>query len=228
MKNFQHKIRRVLLVIAGLLYLPAGQVNAAVLTFDIVGISNHLNIDQNYGDNITAITQGGFSYGSLQGLTPNITVSYGNSDPALWKTGFGTLENVLFEDLDNTGILEITLTALPGESVLLHSFDLAAFGQVFSADPTIDLVEVTTDTMQLFSLSDALISKSTFSSFVFSTPLQANELTIRIDARNLGAFNDDIAIDNIVFSSPVPVPASIWLFLSGLLGVFGLLNKTRS
>jgi len=108
--------------------------NASVLTFDIDPISNFLNIDQDYGDNITATTIGGFSYGADEGFTPNVNVSYGDSDPALWTTGYGDLTNVLFEDADNSGILEITFTADPGYAVSLHGFELASF----SGDRTID------------------------------------------------------------------------------------------
>ena len=198
----------------------SGESTASVLTFDIDPLSNFLAIDQDYGDSITAITDGGFSYGADEGFTPNVNVSYGADDPSLWGTGYGNLTNVLFEDTDITGVLEITFTADPGYMVNLHGFELASF----SGDRTIDLVDIS-GTSSLFSQMDVAVSGSTSTAFDFTTPLQANEFTIQIDARNLGNRNDDIAIDNIVFSQvSIPEPSSTLLL--GL-GSLGLISRRR-
>lgn len=89
------------------------QVTATELTFDITGFSNFSNMSQDYGDNVTAATMGDFSYGSEGGFTPNVDVSYGPNEaaPTFWTTGYGDLENILFEDVDNLGVLEVTFTA---------------------------------------------------------------------------------------------------------------------
>lgn len=204
-----------------------GGVNASVLTFDVTGISNHQSISQNYGDNITATTMGSFSYGATEGFTPNITVAYGDSDPALWIAGYGNLTNVLIEDADNTGILTVILTADPGYEVVLHEFDVAGFDTVFATAPTIDLVDVSNTSSSIFNLADALISDTTSTHFDFTPTLQSSQLTITIDARNLGGLNDDIAIDNIVFSQvAVPEPSST--FLLGLVSLSVALRRSRS
>lgn len=116
---------------------------AAVLTFDISGLSNFQDVPQGYGDQISAATVGSFSDGLDEGLTPNVSVSYGDSDPSLWTNDYGSLSNVLFENTDSTGVLTVTISAEPGFEAVLHGFDLSAYTPAFSSAPTIDLVEVT-------------------------------------------------------------------------------------
>ncbi len=206
-----------------------GGVNAAVLTFDIAGSTDFSAIDQDYGDRITSASTGNFSYGIAEGFTTNVVVSYGNSDPSFWSTGYGNLTNVLFEDTDNIGILTITFTADPDFEVRLHSFDLAAFG---GSDLTIALVDVSGSGGSLFSASNATISASTFTPFAFGTPLQSDQVTITINATNLGSLNDNIGIDNITFSQvDIPEPFSHLLFGLGVLGLavaIRRMNQQRS
>ncbi len=192
-----------------------GGANAAVLTFDIDGLGRYQNMNQGYGDNITATTMDGFSYGSAEGFTPNVTVEYGGTDPAFWTTGYGDLTNVLFEDEDGTGVLTVTLRADEGYEVALHGFDVAAYA---SSSQTIDLVGVSSATGSVFSQANAVISETTSTYFSFTPVLQASELTITVDARNLGSSNDNIAIDNIVFSQVTVVPEPSSLLLLGLGG----------
>ncbi len=184
----------------------------SVLTFDITPISNFQNVPDNYGDHVTATTMGNFSYGADFGFTPNIEVSYtrGPADPALWTTGYGDLVNILFEDADGVGQLEVVFTADAGYNARLHSWDMSAFSSAFSADPTINSVTVLDGAgAELFRLDNAVISESTHTTFEFLTPLEAPVLRLRFDSANLGTLSDDIAFDNIAFSqSLVPAPAA--------------------
>ena len=206
--------------------LLATGANGAVLTFDITGIGNFDNIDQSYGDNVTATTMGSFSYGSAEGFTPNVVVEYGDSDPSLWTTGYGNLTNVLFENLDGSGVLTVDFSADPGFEVLIHEFDLVGYDSAFGTPPTIDLVDVSDASNSLFSLANAVISDTTSTNFSFSPALQAPQLTITIDARNLGNLNDDIAIDNIVFSQvAIPEPSSALLIGISVMGF--MLRRSR-
>ena len=203
----------------------AGEANGAVLTFDIAGIGNFDNVAQNYGDRITATTIGNFSYGAAEGLTPNVEIDYGSTDPSLWTTGYGDLTNVLFENVDNTGFLTITLMADPGFEVILHSFDVASFS---SSDDTIDLVGVGDAPLSssLFGETNAIISATTSTAYDFLTPLQASEVVITIDSRNIGSSNDNIGIDNITFSQvAIPEPSSALLLVFGGLGIIGRRRK---
>lgn len=202
---------------------------ATVLTFDISGISNFQNVNQNYGDNVTATTMGGFGYGvGAEGFTPDVAVTYGTNDPALWTTGYGNLTNVLFEDQDNTGILTVTLTAAAGFDAVLYSFDLAAFTTAFGSDPTVQSITVKDGSANtLFSQANGTVSRTTHSTLDFtSTPLVSNTLIITVDARNLGGLNDDIAVDNIRFGQQAAVPEPASLVALGL-GALALIRRNR-
>ncbi len=177
-----------------------GAEGSTVLTFDIGGISDFQNINPSYGDRVTTNLMGSFSYGGSSPFTPNITVSYGANDPALWTRGYGSLTNILFENQDNTGVLTVTLTADDGYAVNLSRFDLSAYTSVFSSDPSIALLEVLNQNgTPVYSRSNQIVSRTTFTGIEFSPPLSGRTLTIRVDARNLGGLNDDIALDNIEF-----------------------------
>ncbi|MEZ5323569.1 MAG: Ig-like domain-containing protein [Verrucomicrobiales bacterium] len=173
------------------------------LVFDIDGISNFSNMDQNYGDRVVAATMGGFHYGGSGSFTPNIEVSYGpdGADPAFWASGYGDLQNILFEDLDRFGQLEITMTADDGFLVQLRSWDMAAYSSNFASDPAIDRVSIRDGNGTiLWDEADVTISKSTRTAFDFSeTPFEARTLILRFESANLLNSSDDIAIDNIVF-----------------------------
>ncbi|HKS37006.1 MAG TPA: Ig-like domain-containing protein, partial [Verrucomicrobiae bacterium] len=73
---------------------PDDALRPTVLTFDITGIADHQNVNQNYGDRVTNNVMGPFRYGGVNPLTPNVTVGYGTIVPALWTTGYGSLTNV--------------------------------------------------------------------------------------------------------------------------------------
>lgn len=206
--------------------LVCSSARATVFTFDIAGLTDFQDVDQTYGDNVTSATMGAFSYGSAEGFTPNVTVAYGNTMPALWTTGYGNLSNVLFEDEDGTGVLNITLTAAPGFFVSLHSFDLATYTTTFGADPTIASVKVfdSTDTA-VFTLSNPVISRTTRTMLTFG-PLSDTALRIEVDARNLGNNNDDISVDNITISqyTAVPEPATL-VWAGSALALFALARR---
>jgi hypothetical protein len=209
-------------------------VQATVLTFDQnPPITNHENINQDYGDNVTNTTMpGNLQYDENgEGFTPNVVVGYGplspsTANPALWTTGYGNLSNVLIKDADGFPYLQVTFTADPGFRVRLHSWDMAAFSSAFSADPTIDSLRVLdSDGQELLALSDVSISESTHTSFDYSaTPFVDDVLVLEFNAGNLGNLSDDIAFDNIVFSQ-VPEPNAIMILLFGIGVLFGVRRK---
>jgi hypothetical protein len=101
-----------------------------ILTFDVLGITNHGNINQAYGDRVAGPADASGSYGTDGlGFTPNVLVGYGTSgeDPALWTTGYGNLTNIYFNDADNDTTLTTRFTADAGYLVNLVSFDIASF-----------------------------------------------------------------------------------------------------
>ncbi len=201
-----------------------GAAGATILTFDQGTVFNFQVVSQDYGDDVEATLEATFGYGvGAEGFTPNIQLSYGNSLPGnsqLWTTGYGDLTNILFEDADFTGVLEVTLTADTGFLVELFEFDLAAFSSAFVSDPTIDAVTITDGTSTLFQQLSATVSRTTHTTFDFTAaPLTAGTILIQIDARNLGSLNDDIGIDNIRFGQVVPEPSTALIFATGLIGL---------
>lgn len=212
--------------------LFASPLMATVLTFDVdPPVSNFENINQDYGDRVTSTTMpGNLQYGENgEGFTPNVVVDYGPAaaDPALWTTGYGNLSNILFKDADGFDYLQVTFTADPGYLVELHSWDMAAFTNVFSSDPTINSVRVLdSEGAELLLISNPTISRTTRTSFISVNPFVDDLLVLEFNAGNLGGLSDDIAFDNIVFAQRlIPEPGAILLLLLGLFGLSGLVRR---
>lgn len=196
----------------GLALSCASPACALVLIFEPIA-SNYQPIDQAYGDRATSTSHGGFVYGAEGGFTPNVEVAYGvlpYAAPTLVKNGFGDMKDVLFDDTNSFGHLEVTLTADEGWSVELSRFEMAAWADV---DP-INAVQVYTETGDmLLNQQDVEVSHLTRTVFSFDPPLVSRTLTVAIDSGNVGYFSDYIAIDNIRFSqveSTVPVETVSW------------------
>lgn len=209
--------------------LFASVASATILTFDQkVPVSNSELVEQAYGDNVTALTDGNDnSYGvGAEGFTPDVTVTYqgfNGSSPSieLWNTGYGDLTNVLYDEFDFVGRLEIRFEASPGFFVQLYDWDMATYS---GSDDTIDFVRVLDGNDNvLANFPDQVISSSTRTSFDFaSDPLTAPVIRLQFDAGNLGGSSDNIGVDNIRFGQVVPEPASLVL-----LSVAGLLVARR-
>jgi hypothetical protein len=208
-----------------------------------------------------------FLYGiGAEGFTPNVRAYYGpysifTGGPTLWREGYSDLDGVLYQGsaLGNPpigtdyNILDVVLVADAGFDVQLFGFDLGSFG----ADRTVGAVEVfdgvpfplLTPTNYLFGPEtnvDVLASMSTHIDFG-GTLLQSPVIWLRINANNLGADSENIAIDNIRFgqiasnnpgtldpadidaafvsTEAVPEPASAVLCLVG--GVFAGIGFRR-
>jgi hypothetical protein len=198
---------------AGLLLAALAAPAAALeLTFDPVE-ENFQPVDQAYGDRVTQTPQDGFSYGIAGGFTPNVEVSYGPIPPAmphLWTTGYGDLVNVLYEDQDGFGQLEVTFSADPGWRVELHGFDMAAYSTV----APIRRLEVRNGAGDvLFAQDDVAVPHAGHVTFTFDPPLAARWIVLSFDSGNLGSQSDNVCLDNIAFSqaeAALPVEAVSW------------------
>jgi hypothetical protein len=193
-------------------FVTVGSAAATLLIFEPAG-ENFQALDQAYGDRVAATHQDGFIYGGAGGFTPNVTAAYGPIPPALpalWTVGYGDLLNVLFENKDAWGILEIKLAADLGWLVNLSGFDMAAWRDV---GPIRSLRVMNAEGDLLFDEADVAIPFSGHVSFAFDPPLVGRSLTIRFDSGNLGSHSDDIGIDNIKFGqqqSPTSVEPETW------------------
>ncbi len=73
-QSLTHRFMVMALMVCGVMATTLAQ--AIILTFDISGLSNFGDIPAAYGDNVTSITNGSFSYAMGNGFTPNVTVNY--------------------------------------------------------------------------------------------------------------------------------------------------------
>ncbi len=161
------------------------------------------------------------------GSTAGVSVSY----RTLNTNGTTAFSDVL---LDGSGyafahqnglLLEITLTATdPNADVLLRTFDVAS---VMDNSSATDLRVVDENNIPLVNyampMNAAFPASSTPHTFV--PFVSANSLSIILGT------DWAIGVNNISYSysvSSVPVPASTWLFGSGLLGLTGLARKRNN
>lgn len=205
----------------------AGAASATVLTFDApLSIGD---IDQTYGDNVTSTTVGGYNYGADEGFTPNVTVSYNNPRARVWFRSYGSLTRVLYEEVDGTGVLVVTMTADPGFNVRLHGFKIAS---IDSSGETVGLINVSNESGSLFNATDFEVSGTTFTQLDFAPTVVGSELTLTIDATNLGGENDEIGIDDIVISqmleTNIPEPSSVVLTSIGFMGLLARRRRCRA
>lgn len=195
-----------------------GSAQGAVLLFETAagGVLSVGNLAV-YGDNVTAVTQGGYKYALTEGATPNVTVTYLNAIP-YGSGAYGDLNNVLYRyksPITPADFLQLTLTADAGYKVRLHSFDFGAY----SIARTIDILEVRDESNAvLYSESPNAVPATGHDSNVFGTPLEGQSLTIRFSESGSNNYNN--GLDNVVFSQvaiPEPAVASI-LGLASLAG----------
>lgn len=215
----------------------AGSANATILTFDTDTTQpfTNLNMDQGYGDRVSALTMGKYSYGLGfgDGLTPNVTVSYSGGTPnaalTRWSADYGDLVNVLENEDDGDTLLRVLFTADAGYMVKLFSFNLAGWPD---SDYTIRGLSVTSGDLTLYSASNVHVEgTSGHSPFDFGAGFTGQTLAINIDLSGLGGASDNIGIDNIRFGqsppgvlidqppSTVPEPATWATMLLGFLTI---------
>lgn len=205
-----------------LLILAPLAVDGSVLLFSQFSMADGIAIEQDYGDRVTAEFMPSGIYGSNGGYTPNVTVSYLGM-PKLWSTGYGDLSTILYEDEDVTGILQVVLTADPGYSVTLQSMDIAGYSASLAGFYAAGVAPINgisvydeTDSIVYSSSSPQMVSHWTHTAIDFGG-ISGQSLRIVVDAVNLGSFNDEIGIDNVVFSQ-VPEPAT-YAALAGLVSL---------
>jgi hypothetical protein len=193
-----------------------------VLTFDPHPGNGSL-INQNYGDRVTATSQGGFEYGLVgTDFTPNVVVSY--TSGTHWSTHYGDLTNVLYAP---SGQFSATLSADPGLLVRLHSLDLGGW---FAADRVLGSIQVRDqDSTILYSQTNLLVQGAAgHTALSFGSSLSAQSLTISFDSTNLVGAQDTVGIDNIRFSqiSAVPEPSAAMLVLAS--GTYFFIRRSRT
>jgi hypothetical protein len=212
------------LATALLIFGMVGLANASLLTFEGLSGYNYVDINQNYGDNITSTSDAYGQYLEGNGFTPHISVSYntagGNVWLEAWDYNYGDLVHVAYADV-NGGIAEIKFTADPGYKVTINSFDMAAYPKI---DNNLTILEIVNgEGVKIWDAPSLFVEGSDGHSY-FSPAVSGSVLTVRWGT------SWNIGIDNINFdesAAPVPVPPSIWLLGSSLFGLIGIRRKFR-
>lgn len=197
---------------------------ASVLTFDhSTPVIDNSVINQDYGDRITSTSMpGGFTYGvGSEGATPNVLVAYSTSAglPVVRSAGFGDLTNVLNTGSNNISSLEIHLTADPGYLVRWHSFEAALSGPSPGLNAEI-LNAAGNELVTSTNFGPETVGHSDFDTGEFAL-IADTGLRIIFEFPNT-EFSGLLGIDNVVFSqmadpAPIPLPASLPLFVFALL-----------
>jgi hypothetical protein len=231
-----------------LLPMIAASAQATVLTFDpYPGCNENQNyvpcngsdLPDTYGDRVTSIVTGGFTYGGDLGFTPNVTVSYGPLPSCLdapgapvcsrfgiWSSIFGDLSWSLDNNNDTPDSIEITFVADDGYLVTLYSVDLALI------NPSVHSVPCNPCALPISAIGDSGILfldaglsvapiELTHTHVSFGSGVSSKTLTLVLDTTVLGVDSDLVGLDNIRFSQSVivPEPATTALMLTGLVGL---------
>lgn len=233
-------VRAILLTgaLAAGLASPAG---ATILTFDIDNTQPNsvILMNQGYGDRVTALVQGGATYGvGAEGFTPNVLLSYYGGTPAAgitrWTTDYGDLDNVLENEDDGDTLLGLTMTADTGVQAFLYGFDLAGYSHADYILPGLSIYDG--DTL-LFSQANVLVQGDgegpQHTTFSFVTPYTGSNLRVLLDLTGLGGNSDNIGVDNVRFGQglaatpAVPEPATWAMMIAGF-GLVGGAMRRRS
>lgn len=171
--------------------------------------------------NATTISNGSFETGDFTGWvsagTGNIVTDTEGSTDGTFAASFNG-GNVV-----GNGVLSQSITTVIGNTYLLN-LDYGVFGASNTQNLQVELIGASTLLNQ--TLSDEGNNPNIFAEFSFgfianstSTTLSFTDLTTSLESS--GA---DFVIDNISVSA-VPVPAAIWLFGSGIVGLVGMSRR---
>ena len=178
-----------------------------------------------YGDRVAATEQDGYTYGvGDEGFTGNVQVGFGSPDPRVVSSGFGDLQDVLFE---NTPSADPIIGFAADDSFLVTLFEFEITSR--EDDFVVDQIVVFDDTGLLFELSDIQLFASGSETIDFAAltggPLMGRALDIRIVLTSLGEDSRNVAIDNIRFgqvaqmADAVPLPGAALLLITGTAGL---------
>lgn len=183
--------------------LPGMVSGSTVLTFDFGG-----NVNKLYGYRVKGLSEGTFSYGGVEGFTPNIETAY--SSIARWVSGYGDLTNIIYA---SSGTLNVDLNADAGFEVRLSGFDLATTVATSQVINSISVLNASGGI--LWQEQNVSVPSEGHLSVDFGGQvITGHSLSIRIDALNLGSLSDEIGLDNVRFSEVPRTTETDWTVLT--------------
>ncbi|MBX3385828.1 MAG: hypothetical protein KF768_04600 [Phycisphaeraceae bacterium] len=217
------KTKTALASLVAALALGQAGANATVLTFDGSFWTEDRVVPDSYGSNVIGNTSS-FIYGPECDITPDVVVDYVGT--MRWKsTGYGDLQNFIYADHPSNATQRFLTVVLantaPGDTVGLHSFDVAAeLGETLR----IDWIRVYRDGQLAYNNIEPLIPGDAANpsrlSIMFNPPIVGTVVQIELNLTRLLLKSERIGIDNIKFSqTSIPTPGAALLFAAGL-GVF--------
>ncbi|MDX2037815.1 MAG: PEP-CTERM sorting domain-containing protein [Isosphaeraceae bacterium] len=225
-------MRRILAAaLFALLVVPAAQVHATILTFDIVDPANFKEIST-YGTRVNSLSDADGSYLMGNGFTPNITSNFRtlSTDPlgdenyvGFWFNDYGDLVNVAYAAF-NGGLFELTLTPDAGYGVRLNSFDIGGYLRTTREDQPLYITDANGNLLLDLGPIDAPGSGHTT-----VTPALSHVGAIKLYySSTWNAGIDNINFDQFVPGTAVPEPSTIASAGLALVASLAIARRRRS
>lgn len=198
-------------VLCAMLVLLSFNTHAVTINFDSL-----IHVDGLEEPEGTSYTEDGFTISAKNTTAAGQTFLYSFGTTSDWYRGSTALHN----GTNSTSDPVMQLAASGGDAFNLTSIDLAEVNSGKAEVTFTGFILGGGTVTQSFTLDGAFTTGSGFQSFGFTG---FNNLT-HVEWNNADPFHQ---FDNIVVNT-VPLPAAIWLFGSGLLGLLGVTRRRRS
>lgn len=207
-------------VIFSFLMLVSSIATASVILSPTAVIGNTMGTGDNGGSTTNIINQSGLSSGFVSGITDFSTylatnpIHDSNIEDNAWAGGNGPVLGDLDFDLGDTFL--ISSMALWSQS---NSNGIDSFTVFSSLDATFS----SAINLGTFSASEL----NPITAQTFETSSTAQFIRLRVNSTHVGG--NAVNIGEVAFEvSAVPIPATAWLFGSGLLGLIGVARRKKS
>ena len=206
------------IILGVLILLVSGQVSASIVTIDFEGVPDITTRETADGFWVGPVyTEDGFN---VRNLDSNLISAFISPKPADSARYTGTA--ALFADTADTASIE--LTAVGGGEFDLLSIDISELGLDRPGGISVMFVGTKANNS---TVSQTFSSDVTFGMETFTlSPIFTALVSVKWEQ---GPYPNYHQFDNIVLStSPVPVPAAIWLFGTALIGLVGFSKRRKA
>jgi hypothetical protein len=191
MTNARNRTPKFLLILPAMIgLLLATPASATELTFEANGVTSGDPMPQNYGDNVSATTDGnGHSYLEGNGFTPNVELSYSASSGGQIQYDSGDVAKL--DDPAGSGTFWFTFTPDPGYGVRINSFTLSSSAMSPYATWMVYTNSVSTGTGGALAFAASADFDAVMDYYYFGT--------VVLEINNLTFSPETLALDNLNF-----------------------------